>query len=108
MTYIKSDITHAITRMLTLSTAHIAKETAQMMDQMYDGKVIPGGHPVSYLCFDAVEYGYLVWANADDETIKRYPQEIAEAVRLAKANDCTYIRYDCDALTVEGLPTYDW
>lgn len=97
-----------IAPMLFLSTAHLKKETAELMDRIDAGSCHPAEHPLNHVCFDAVEYGYLIWANPDEESIQHYPEEIAAAVRLAKANGCRYIKYDCDVEAIKELMTYDW
>jgi hypothetical protein len=69
---------------------------------------IPEGHPLEHVSFSCIEYGYLVWAEGDADTVELYPADIRAAVEWAQAHGCRYIIFDCDGPKDERLPTYDW
>lgn len=91
-----------IQKMLTISTEHITQSTADMLT--YDKDTYQHG-----LCvYDKEEYGWFipVW----DELLKDYdgPDDLLRCIRYALVNGCQWLCLDCDAETVEDLPTYDW
>ena len=98
-----------ISKMLTLSTAHLRKGTMTEMDANdIDGIVLwPKG-----------EYGYFVWipdvgidrANncpAPFEYPDAVPNELRLALEFGREHGCEFVCFDCDGDTVEGLVTYE-
>lgn len=96
-----------IASMLFLSTAHLRPETAKTMDADRGSYNIEN-HPLNGVLYDCIEFGYLVWSNADEVDVTTYPEEIAAAVRLAKQHGCHYIKYDCDVEPIDQLPKWEW
>lgn len=89
-----------IHRTLVLSTSHLPHWIAMGMEPDVGGKF------EDFECrYDKVEYGYLVYVCGE---VQDFPGEMLHAVHLARANDCRYIRYDCDGPVVESLPKWEW
>jgi len=85
-----------IYKMLTLSTAHINSTTAELLDQLQS--------PVVY---NKSEYGWFIYLNylKDDTNI---PNDLAQVIQFAKDRGIALLCLDCDAETVDGLPTYEY
>lgn len=97
-----------IQRTLVLSTAHMPQWMARAMDNYaVEGKC--RDDRMDLVAFDPVEYGYRVHVGEDPSVIDKQPPEIRPALRLALANNCTWVMFDCDGFTHSTLlPTYDW
>lgn len=92
-------------KMLVLATSHVSDSTRHVLDgdhPDFDG----GTGPFNVLPWES--YGWIVWADPEElPNPKRFPE--MEAIRkLARDNGCQWIRFDCDAAEVEGLPTHEW
>ena len=84
-----------IEKTLHLSTCHISKETAKLWDRNLD-------------CATAtpIPYGYYMYAYDDfDET---FEPEIEAICKYARSRGCSYIRFDSDSETIEGLEEFCW
>ena len=83
-----------IHRMLTISTGHITKETASLLD-------IAEMETVAYRKDD---YGWFVtdW-DLDDDTL---PDDLRVCVEYAEKNECDWLCLDCDGPVADGLPVY--
>jgi len=89
-----------------ISTAHIDLATNNRLD--HDGGPwcpCAAYHDVGYFLFlDDLE--------ASDEEVPQCLTAIRDWLRKLRAegvvDDCCWVRLDCDAETVEELPTYDW
>lgn len=92
-----------IQRVLVLSTAHLRKETNDAMETDTDG-------PVALVSFDSLTHGYLVYCTDDPGILEdpNFPDEIRQAIQFAQEHDCTHLRYDPDAATLDQLPTWEW
>lgn len=101
-----------IGRMLTLSTGHISKKTADLLNEVAEAYT-ELSLPVVYT---KGEYGYMVHINEehsgewteDKELIADTPSDLYECMRLAIANDCDWLVFDRDAGIVKGLQVFDW
>ena len=85
-----------ISKMLTLSTAHISAETGRMLEAGDSPFVIAYGY----------EYGWFVPVTESACTCAE--ESLTDCFKLAHDNDCTWIRFDCDGPEEVGLKTYDW
>jgi hypothetical protein len=90
-----------INKELVVSTSHVTKQTMDWLGGAevsgYEAFDLPGG--------DKVEYGHLVYTETDPYSL---PPDLRAMVDLANANECKWLRLDCDGFTVDGFPTYDW
>ena len=93
-----------ITKMLTLSTAHITNETSVKLNEDSFGDV---EFPISV--YIKQNYGWFIYLLEDDE--KEYdmlPQDLANIAKFALANECEMICLDCDGAIIEQLKVYEW
>ena len=85
-----------ISKMLTISTAHISEETANHLKR--NGLFVP--------CYE-FEYGFFVFVQEGIEDAN-LPQDLKNCLILAKEHGCSWLQLDCDGDYVEGLEKYDW
>ena len=90
-----------ITKMLTISTAHITEETATKLD------LEPNTDDMQLSVYLKADYGWLIWANKDLDNCNA-PDDLRKCLELAKANDCEWLCLDCDGEIVDGLVAYEW
>lgn len=92
-----------ITRMLTISTAHVSKETAAKLDYE-DG--------FAWECCLAIyrkeDCGWLIFVDAANLSSKSIPEDLKACLALARAKNCEWLCLDCDGEALGILPTYDW
>ena len=84
-----------ISKMLTISTAHITEETDKLLR---DGEV-------DVCCFSLDDFGWLILSFGPDKDI---PEDLQACLTFANRHGCDWLRMDCDAPVVEGLVVYDW
>lgn len=99
-----------ITKMLTVSTAHIHYET---MDKILeDGTKNDLGLAVYKKSAPSGEnYGvflYLSPGAAYGETNENMPEELAALIKFARDNGCGILCLDSDGMELEGYPTFEW
>jgi len=97
-----STIQDCITRVLTISTAHHSELDNELMDDNPDVATFLGeGHIV-----------YVPQVGLDEylETLKHYgfSKAFRNILEAAHKNQCTHVRFDCDATVLDGFPTYNW
>ena len=93
-----------ITKVLTISTAHITEETDRKLQDESE---------VNNMCisvYDKVEYGYWIYIDPYDRLMcnENIPEDLLNCIKLARQNDCRWLCLDCDGEEVSELPTYDW
>ena len=93
-----------ITKVLTISTAHITEETDRKLQDESE---------VNNMCisvYDKAEYGYWIYVDPFDGLMchKNIPEDLLNCIKLARRNDCQWLCLDCDGEVVSELPTYDW
>lgn len=101
-----------IAKMLTLSTAHITKETADKLD--YDCQPVAAEEYLEHsFCFDLgisifpkADFGWFLWIPIADRS--RLPPDLSQCVELALANNCEWLCLDVDGLIEKSLKTYEW
>lgn len=96
---------------LVLSTAHLPEKTAQMLDE------VQWGSPESERDADRPPtcggtyggYGWFMYVQDEghDETDAEFPG-LGQVFAFANKLGFSYVLFDRDAETVDGLPTYDW
>jgi len=93
-----------ISKMLTLSTAHITRETAEALGSP------PSDHTHEWLewfsYYDKADYGW--WIPTNSAELKQLPPDLAACIRFAKSNGCDWLCLDCDGPIENCLPTYEW
>lgn len=85
-----------IYKMLTISTAHIKGTTAEMLEGL-DAPAV----------YNKSEYGWFIYLNYLNED-GSIPDDLAQIIQFAKDKEIMLLCLDCDAETVEELPTYEY
>ncbi|WP_373262051.1 DUF5983 family protein [Hungatella hathewayi] len=97
--------------MLTLSTAHINKNIAEILDsnEFNSLKIYPKGEYgwIIYLLDDGVERSNLNSIN-DGIISEELPEEMKNIVNLAKEKGFSVICFDRDAEIIDILPVFEW
>ena len=88
-----------ITRCLTISTAHIKKSTANMVDaeEIFDMVV-----------YKKDELGWWIVTSPNILRDPDVPSDLKTCVELALQYDCEWLCLDRDGEVLDNLPTYDW
>ncbi len=99
-----------ILRVLVLSTSHIPKECAANFDMLAENHM-------------AAPYneGAFVWVpdlgpgdSLEDTLFQLRPllggqwDALGPIFEVAQQHGCQFVRFDCDAPVLDGLPTWDW
>lgn len=98
-----------ISKMLTLSTAHITKETAEKLENRlphFDSFWSAADHIAVY---DKDDYGWwILVSELNYAELSQLPVDLAACCRLAMRNGCDWLCLDCDGPIEDCLPTYEW
>jgi hypothetical protein len=101
-----------ISKVLTLSTGHVTKDIADMLDEFstYD--------PLVTNCYLEVynknNYGWFIHTHlgTEEKEIEKLsneiPQVLWDLMTLARDNGCAWLELDRDAERLEDLPYFDW
>lgn len=87
-----------ISRILTISTAHISSQTARLMDM----DAIHAGF------YSAGKSGYHVLTVGWEDYSNMIPDDLKACVKYAAGHGCDWLCLDGDAQTVPGLFVYEW
>ena len=90
-----------ITKMLTLSTAHITKDTAKLLE------VEPNTDEMQLCVYNKADFGWFIYVN-DFLEDRGIPDDLYKCLELAKENDCNWLCLDCDGDVVDELEVYEW
>lgn len=88
-----------IDKIITLSTAHITKETYNLLEN----------HP-SEVCtalYRKNRYGWFIYVPDELDNIS-VPKDLNKLFEFARRHDCVWLCLDCDGNKVDFLPVYDW
>ena len=88
-----------ICKMMIMSTGHISKNTAILLDKDRVGVVV----------YPKDNYGWFIVVTdwKDDETAS-IPEDLKQCLSLAEKNGCDWLCLDCDGECYPELPIYDW
>ena len=101
-----------IGKLLTISTAHISRETADLLEL-----AVKDDTDLSLpVVFTKGEYGYVVHIseeltgdrNADLNLYSDTPEDLYKCQKLAVENGCDWLVLDRDGDIADGLPVYEW
>lgn len=88
-------MTDEISKMLTLSTAHVTKETADAINDGFD-----------LVTFNKDEYGWFLHVATCHA--KDLPSDLTAVVDYTKALGCEWLCLDRDGDVNPNLPTWEW
>ena len=89
-----------ITKMVTISTAHIKESTTSFLDETLLLPVYPS------------DYFYTIWIEDDTEYYDTFknaiPKDLWDCIMFAHNLGCQWLRLDGDGEIVGELPVYEW
>lgn len=90
-----------ITKMLTLSTAHITDKTKDWLKNK---------SPDAFEKYLRGEFGWFIFICVEDidEYLAEVPSDLEQVLRFAAAHGCVWVCLDIDGDTVKQLPVYNW
>lgn len=91
-----------IHKMITLSPAHVSRETAAKIEARWRNEKLP-------VIYDKETSGWFFATNGHDQNDEvGYPDDLRAILTYARARGCTWIMLDTDGPVVAGLPTWEW
>lgn len=94
-----------VTRMLTLSTAHIDKTTADMLDKEGETNRFPALSV--YPKTTGENYGWFIYVSPNQND-GGMPEDLKACLAACDAAGCGMLCLDADGPVVPDLPVYDW
>lgn len=88
-----------ITKLLTLSTAHIPEDVAKSLETEPE---------TNNFGLSVYPFPYGFWIYIPSEIPANTPPPLAACLRFAKENGCTWLQIDQDVAPLAELPVYDW
>lgn len=97
-----------ITKMLTLSTAHVTEGTFNCI--VYEDRLDRMGLPVYMKTTheDVERYGVFIYLDMDNMNENSIPEDLMRLIDLAWENRCGILCLDSDGPIMEGLTVYEW
>ncbi len=103
-----------ITKMITLSTAHVKKQTMDLLQDVVDFQpnLVSETHPLHRLTvYEKAEYGFFIYnplepGTFDPEEKMNFSEDLMEIFNLANKNDCGLICLDGDGPVTPELKFY--
>ncbi len=88
-------------KMFALSTGHVSKDTAEMLDLDDDR--------LGVVVYPKGDYGWFIPITEYlEESEREISPDIAKVVDYALARGFTWLMFDRDANVIDDLPLYDW
>lgn len=96
--------------MLTLSTAHIEKETAEMLKhQSVDSDLEYDTINTNLVVYSKADYGWWIHvADLDRDDVRLLPCDLAACCMIAMRENCEWLCLDADGPIEDCLPMYEW
>lgn len=88
-----------INKMLTVSTGHISKETAELLDK---------DNIYGLVVYQKDEYGWFIFLSEEDDYYAGIPDELLKLIKFAKDLGCSWLCLDRDGDVLEYLEVFDW
>ena len=100
-----------MSKMLTLSTAHVSEETGEWLNQQ--GLVIARrfqdrNTETTTVFMGSHDDGWFVHAPTHYEMDHEYPRDLLTVIMFARQHYVEYLNFDAGAGEVDGLPTFEW
>lgn len=87
-----------ISKMITVSTAHVSTETAELLE---NGKL-------NIVVFDKGDYGWFIYLSNEDDYYYNIPTELNNLMKFAKDLGCEWLCLDCDGEVLEYFEVFNW
>lgn len=86
-----------ISKMLTISTAHITERTGKLLDEEILGLCV----------YKKLDYGWFIHLLDDLDKIE-IPEDLRKCLSLAQSLGCEWLCLDCDGEVLDFLDVYEW
>lgn len=87
-------------KLAMLCTAHVSKETGDMLTQTPPDKLpVVGG---------SFHYGWFMYAPEDAHDDRDLPADLAHVLAHVRAAGFDYVMFDCDVEPIAELPVFEW
>lgn len=92
-----------IAKVLTISTAHISEETAELLS------IEPETDTMGLSVYCKSEYGWFIHVPDDiRERGESIPKDLWSCMLVAYTHNCKWLCLDCDGHEMKELETYEW
>lgn len=91
-----------ISKVLTLSTAHISQKSAELLDKETEKPTLD--LPI----YNKSNYGWFIYIPQDINIINNLPEDIHRLLLIAKDLNCDILCLDADGETISWIPLYSW
>lgn len=88
-----------ITKVLELSTQHICKNTATLLDNTLTTQIA---------AYQKKEFGWFIYVSSEENENTDIPNDLSHIINFARLNNCSWVMLDRDCDTIDQLPTFDW
>lgn len=97
-----------ITKMLTVSTAHVSEKTFEALK--LDGATNEIGLAVygKSTCDNEVNYGLYIYLDRQAVDNANIPDDLKPLIRLAQDNGCEVLCLDSDGMELDDYEIFDW
>lgn len=101
-----------ITRMLTLSTAHVTEEVCNALHHASRPHHSRGTTNIPFVVYEKSEYGYFIYITKDimEDTfaLEKCPSVLLDVAKFAFEQGCELLCLDRDCPPLTELKTYEW
>lgn len=91
-----------ISRMLTLSTAHITEETVMGLEEAVNNT----DSDIDLCVYQKEEYGFFIHISDDWQEGHKIPSDLRDCIELADNHNCKWLCLDRDGEVTEKLHVY--
>ena len=99
-----------ISKILTISTAHITEETAKFIDNVCEdnnlSNLVVYNKSAKYIGGTA-QYGWFIYCNVALPDLN-VPKDLLKIMCFTRDNNCDWLCLDRDGEVVDGLDEYEW
>lgn len=93
---------------MTISTSHIDKDTADLLDNCVD-MLSEGELPeVPLTVIEKAGYGWIICVTGTEDMADELPKPLSDCLKYADNYGCAWLTIDADGPTMDDLPTYEW
>ncbi len=91
----------------SISTGNVSKADADRLNEL-----ATGNHDLWY-AFQADDYGWTFWIPENDDA-RSYmlkdglSEAFCDLLKEIRRRGCHFVKFDCDAPRMEGVPRYEW
>lgn len=100
--------TPEIDNIMTISTSHVDKKTADLLDDYVDTFSEGEVPEVPLTVVEKAGYGWIICVTGTEDMANKLPKPLSDCLKYADTHGCAWLAIDTDGPTVDDLPTYEW